>query len=114
MMIVSTTQKLDGHPIQEYVGVVAGQAILGANALRNISASFSDIFGGRTTAYEEVIQQAREAAMAEAIAHAKELGANALVGVDIDYEAIDRSSGDGGSSSSMLMVSVSGTAVRVL
>lgn len=108
-MIVTTTAKLDGHPIQAYLGVVSGEAILGANVFRDLSASWRDLVGGRTKSYEETLIKGRDSALAEAIQKAEALGANALIGVDIDYEAIDR--GEGGSS--MLLVSVSGTAVRV-
>ena len=109
-MIITTTSTINCHPIQEYLGVAAGEVILGANMFKDISASIRDIFGGRSSSYEETIEKAREIAMKELIARAEALGANAIVGVDVDYETIDR--GQNGSSS-MLMVSVSGTAVRV-
>jgi uncharacterized protein YbjQ (UPF0145 family) len=109
-MFITTTSTIDGHPIQEYLGVAAGEVILGANMFKDISASIRDIFGGRSGSYEETIVKAREIAMNDLVERAKALGANAIVGVDIDYETIDRGQ-DGGSS--MLMVSVSGTAVRV-
>lgn len=109
-MIVTTTSTIDGHPIQEYLGVVAGEVILGANVFKDISASFRDIFGGRSGSYEQTVVKARDVAMQDLIARANALGANAIVGVDIDYETIDRGQ-DG--ASSMLMVSASGTAVRI-
>jgi uncharacterized protein YbjQ (UPF0145 family) len=109
-MIITTTSTIDGHPIQEYLGVSAGEVILGANMFKDISASFRDIFGGRSGSYEETLEKAREMATNELIARAEALGANAIVGVDVDYETIDRGQDH---SSSMLMVSVSGTAVRI-
>lgn len=112
-MILTTSSTIDGKPIQEYLGVAAGEAIMGANMLKDISSNIRNIVGGRSGSYEKVISEARDTAMNDLIERAKALGANAIVGVDIDYETIDRQSGDGGSSSSMLMVSVSGTAVRI-
>lgn len=109
-MIVTTTATIDGKPIQEYLGVAAGEAILGANVLKDISSGIRDLVGGRSGSYEKVISQAREIALNDLIERAKALGANAIVGVDVDYETIDRGQNQ---SSSMLMVSVSGTAVRV-
>ena len=103
-MIVTTTPSLEGHPIEEYLGVVTGEAILGAHIGRDILASFTDIVGGRSAEYEQEVQKARRIAMDEMVARAKDRRGNAVVGVDIDYEVIR----DG-----MLMVSVSGTVVRV-
>jgi len=103
-MIVTTTPGLEGHPIEEYLGVVTGEAILGAHIGRDILASFTDIIGGRSAEYEQEVQKARRIAMDEMVARAKDRGGNAVVGVDIDYEVIR----DG-----MLMVSASGTVVRV-
>lgn len=111
-MIITTTSTIDGHPIQEYLGVAAGEVILGANMFKDMASGFRDFFGGRAGAYEEILVQARATAMADLVARCEALGANAIVGVDVDYEAIDRGGGEGGGSS-MLMVSVSGTAVRV-
>ena len=108
-MIVTTSSTIHGKPIQEYLGVAAGEAIMGANMLKDISSNIRNIVGGRSGSYEKVISEARETAMNDLIERAKALGANAIVGVDIDYETIDRQSGDGKSSSSMLMVSVAGT-----
>lgn len=110
-MIVTTSSTVDGRPIEAYLGVVSGEAILGANVFKDLGASFRDLIGGRSAGYEDTLIKAREIALAEAQADAKALGANALVGVDVDYEVIDR--GDNDSKSSMLMVSVSGTAVRL-
>lgn len=103
-MIVTTTPGIDGRKISEYLGVVTGEAILGANIMKDIFAGFRDIVGGRSSAYEQELQKARQIAMKEMEDEAASLGANAIVGVDIDYETV--------SSGNMLMVSVSGTAVR--
>jgi uncharacterized protein YbjQ (UPF0145 family) len=107
-MIVTTTSTLDGQPVGRYLGVVTGEAILGANILKDLFAGFRDIVGGRSNAYEQELKKARQIAMDEMIAEAKELGATAVIAVDIDYESIA-----GGGSGSMLMVSVSGTAIQV-
>ena len=103
-MIQSTTPTIEGKSIQDYHGVVTGEAILGANVFKDIFASIRDIVGGRSAAYERELQKAREIAFDEMEKKAAGLGANAIVGIDIDYETV----GDKGS---MLMVSVSGTAV---
>jgi uncharacterized protein YbjQ (UPF0145 family) len=103
-MISSTTPSLDGHRIREYKGIVTGEAILGANIFRDFFAGIRDIVGGRSAAYEEELGKARRIALEEMEQAAARLGANAVVGVDLDYEVI----GQGGS---MLMVSASGTAV---
>ena len=105
-MIVTTTHTLEGQPVQRYLGLVTGEVIAGANVVRDIFASVTDIFGGRSGKYEEVLGRAREEAMAEMQAKAVALGANAILAVDIDYEVL-------GKAGSMLMVSVSGTAVVV-
>ncbi|MBR7529217.1 heavy metal-binding domain-containing protein [Klebsiella michiganensis] len=104
-MQFSTTPTLEGQPIIEYCGVVTGEAILGANVFRDFIASIRDIVGGRSGAYEKELRKAREIAFEELSEQAKALGANAVVGIDIDYETV-------GKDSSMLMVSVSGTAVK--
>ena len=109
-MIITTTATIDGKPVQEYLGVAAGEAIMGANVLKDFSSGIRDLIGGRSGSYEKVINEAREVAMQDLIARAEALGANAIVGVDVDYETIDRGKDN---TSSMLMVSVSGTAVRV-
>ena len=106
-MIVTTTNTIEGHEIVEYRGVVVGEAIMGANIFRDIFASIRDIVGGRSGAYEKSLAEAREIALHEMEENARAAGGNAIVGVDLDYETIS------GGSSSMLMVSVSGTAVRV-
>jgi uncharacterized protein YbjQ (UPF0145 family) len=105
-MLISTTPTLEGRPIRDYLGVVCGEAILGANVFKDFFAGIRDIVGGRSAAYESELRKARQIAFAEAAEEAEKLGANALVGVDIDYEVI-------GQAGSMLMVSVSGTAVIV-
>jgi uncharacterized protein YbjQ (UPF0145 family) len=103
-MIVTTTPSIDGRQIRDYLGVVTGEAILGANVMKDLFAGFRDIVGGRSGAYEQELQKARIIAMREIEEQATELGADAIVGVDIDYETV--------SSGNMLMVTVSGTAVR--
>ena len=105
-MIVTTTPTIEGHPIEAYLGIVTGEAILGAHIGRDIRAVFTDIVGGRSGAYEKELRKAREIAFEEIQQAAKDLGANAVVGIDIDYEVVGEKGG-------MLMVSVSGTAVRV-
>lgn len=105
-MIISTTQSLDNQPARQYLGIVTGEVIAGANVVRDIFASVTDFFGGRSGKYEQVLARAREEALNEMKARAAELGANAVVGVDIDYEVL-------GKTGSMLMVSATGTAVIV-
>ncbi len=105
-MIQSTTPTIDGKTISEYHGVVTGEAILGANIFKDFFAGIRDIVGGRSAAYEKELRKAREIAFEELTQEARGLGANAVVGIDIDYETVGA---DGG----MLMVSVSGTAVTV-
>jgi uncharacterized protein YbjQ (UPF0145 family) len=105
-MIVTTTALVEGRPVQEYLGIVTGEVIVGANIFRDLFASITDIVGGRSGKYENVLARAREEALAEMQARAGELGGNAVVGVDLDYEVL-------GQNGSMLMVSASGTAVRL-
>ncbi len=107
-MIITTTPTIQGAEIIEYFDIVTGEAILGANIFKDFFAGIRDIVGGRSAAYEGELRRAREVALKEMAAEAAELGANAIVGVDIDYETIQV--GHGGS---MLMVSASGTAVRL-
>lgn len=104
-MLVTTTPNVEGKRIEAYLGVVAGEAILGANIFRDIFAGLRDIVGGRSAAYEKELEKARTIAVQEMEAKARALGANAVVGVDIDYEVVG--------AGSMLMVSASGTAVRL-
>ncbi|MEL0438561.1 YbjQ family protein [Phycobacter sp. K97] len=101
-MIVTTTNSVEGYQIAEYKGIVVGEAIMGANVVRDVFASITDIVGGRSGAYESKLQDARETALAELEDRARAKGANAVVGVDLDYEVVGQS---------MLMVSASGTAV---
>lgn len=103
-MLVSTTPTIEGHPIQEYVGVVTGEAIMGANVVRDFFASITDIVGGRSGAYESKLKEARDVAFDEMKNQAAKLGASAIVAIDIDYEVVCEG---------MLMVAVSGTAVRL-
>lgn len=101
-MIVTTTNSIEGKRIGQYYGVVSGEAIMGANIVRDLFASITDIVGGRSSAYEEKLAEAREVAIAEMCDEAGRRGANAVIGVDLDYEVIREG---------MLMVAVSGTAV---
>ncbi len=103
-MIMTTTPSIDGRRIKEYLRVVTGEAILGANLFKDLFASIRDIVGGRAAAYEKELARAREIAFEEVRTTAANLGANAVVGIDLDYEVV-------GQNGSMLMVSVSGTAV---
>jgi uncharacterized protein YbjQ (UPF0145 family) len=105
-MILSTTPTLEGRPVQDYLGVVAGETIVGANMVRDFFASITDVIGGRAGAYEEVLGRARTEALEELSERAAELGANAVLAIDLSYEAV-------GQTGSMLMVTATGTAVRV-
>ena len=107
-MIVTTTPAVEGKRVTRYLGVVTGEAILGANIFRDFFAGITDIVGGRSGAYETELRKARDIAMREMMDDAKRLGGNAVVGADLDYETITMG-GNGG----MLMVSASGTAVVV-
>ncbi len=102
-MIVTTTPSVEGKAIRQYHGVVVGEAILGANVFRDVFASITDIVGGRSGAYEKSLGEARETALRELEERAVAVGANAVVGVDLDYEVINN----------MLMVSASGTAITI-
>ncbi len=105
-MLVTTTNTLQDRKIKDYYGIVSGEAILGANIFKDLFASVRDIVGGRSATYEKELQRAREIALAELQERAGLMGANAVVGVDLDYEVL-------GQGNSMLMVSASGTAVVV-
>jgi uncharacterized protein YbjQ (UPF0145 family) len=105
-MLFTTTTLVEGRPVRDYLGVVAGEVILGANVFKDLFAGIRDNVGGRSGAYEDTLRSAREQAFAEVGDEAKALGADAVIGIDIDYEVI----GQGGS---MLMVTVSGTAVKL-
>ncbi|WP_019120634.1 YbjQ family protein [Brevibacillus massiliensis] len=102
-MILTTTNNIEGRPIREYLGLVNGEAIMGANIVRDLFASITDIVGGRSGAYETKLAEARDIATKEMMDRARQKGANAIVGIDVDYEVIREG---------MLMVAVSGTAVR--
>ena len=104
-MILTTTPAIEGKTIREYRGIVTGEAIVGANIFKDFFAGIRDIVGGRSAAYEKELKRAREIALQELGQAARQQGGNAVVGIDLDYEVV----GQGGS---MLMVSVSGTAVR--
>ncbi len=103
-MLVTTTPNIEGKKVQKYLGLVSGEAILGANIFKDFFAGIRDIVGGRSAAYEKELENAKRIALEETEENAKTLGGNAILGVDLDYETI-------GSSGSMLMVSASGTAV---
>lgn len=103
-MLLVTTNIIEGKKVTQYYGVVSGETIIGANVVRDFMASISDFFGGRSGAYEDVLRKAKNSAMAEMAAEAEKMGANAVLAIDLDYETV------GGS---MLMVTCSGTAVRV-
>ena len=103
-MLMTTTPSVDGQRIQHYLGVVTGEAILGANLFKDLFAGIRDLVGGRSSTYERELQKARDIAMQELAERAAEMGANAVVGIDIDYEVLGQANG-------MLMVAVSGTAV---
>lgn len=105
-MLITTTPTIEGRPIQAYKGVVTGETIVGANVFKDFLAGIRDIVGGRSGSYEKVLREAKDTSLAEMQQRAAELGANAIVGVDIDYETV-------GQKGSMLMVAVSGTAVVI-
>lgn len=105
-MITTTTPTIEGHPIREYKGLVTGETIIGANFVKDIFAGIRDIVGGRSSSYEEVLREAKDTAMREMKERALAMGANAIVGIDLDYEAL-------GANSSMLMVTACGTAVVI-
>ncbi len=105
-MILSTTPTIEGHPILAYKGIVTGETIIGANVFKDFLAGIRDVIGGRSGAYERVLREAKDTSLNELQDRAAALGANAIVGIDIDYETI-------GTNNSMLMVAVSGTAVVI-
>jgi uncharacterized protein YbjQ (UPF0145 family) len=105
-MLISTTTTIEGRPVRDYKGVVTGEVIVGANIFKDLFAGIRDIVGGRSGAYESSLRDARKTALDEMAEEARALGADAVIGVDLDYEVI----GQGGS---MLMVSASGTAVKL-
>ena len=105
-MLVTTTSALDNAKVVKYIGLVSGEAILGANIFRDLFANITDIVGGRSAAYEKELARARTIALDEAKNAAQQLGADAVIGIDLDYEVL-------GANNGMLMVSVSGTAVKL-
>lgn len=105
-MIITTTPNIEGKKIVEYRGIVVGEAVMGANVFKDLFASIRDIVGGRSGSYEDELTKARKIAFSELEQEARMMGANAVVGIDIDYETV-------GSQGSMLMVSINGTAVRI-
>ena len=105
-MFSTTPNNVEGRPVREYLGIVTGEVIVGANLFRDLFASITDIVGGRSGKYEDVLARARKEAIAEMEAEAAKLGGNAVIGVDLDYEVL-------GQNGSMLMVSASGTAVII-
>ena len=105
-MIITTTPTIEGRPIKEYKGIVTGETIIGANFIKDFLAGIRDFIGGRSGAYEKVLREGKETSIQEMMQRAEALGANAIVGIDLDYETV----GQGGS---MLMVTCSGTAVVI-
>ena len=105
-MLLTTTPTVEGRKIENYYGIVSGEIIIGANVFKDFMASVHDFFGGRADSYEKVLIEAKEAALKEMSERAAQMGANAIVGIDLDYETV-------GQSGSMLMVSCSGTAVKL-
>jgi uncharacterized protein YbjQ (UPF0145 family) len=103
-MLISTTPFIEGRPVQEYKGAVYSQAILGANVVLDLLAAIRDFIGGRSKSYERILERCREDALKGLIKEAEKVGANAVIGVDLDYNTV-------GPQAQMLMVSVSGTAV---
>ena len=105
-MITTTTNTIEGSQIREYIGLVTGEAIMGANVFRDFMAGITDLIGGRSDAYESKLADARETALQEMQDLARQQGANAVVGIDIDYEVL-------GANNGMLMVTATGTAVKI-
>lgn len=103
-MILTTTNTLEGKKVVKYLGVITGETIIGANILKDLFASITDIVGGRSASYEKVLREAKDNAMQELQQNARAMGANAVIGIDLDYETV-------GANGSMLMVSASGTAI---
>ena len=105
-MVLTTTNTIEGRPIREYKGIVTGETIIGANMFKDFLANLRDTFGGRSGSYESVLREAKDTSMREMVERARLLGANAIVGIDIDYATI-------GETNSMIMVTTTGTAVVV-
>ena len=104
-MILTTTNTLETHPIKEYIGIVSGETIIGANIFKDFFAGIRDIVGGRSGSYEKVLREAKEIALKEMEEQAQSLGASAVIGIDLDYETV-------GAKGGMLMVTASGTAIK--
>lgn len=105
-MLLTTTPTIEGRPITQYIGIVTGETIIGANVIKDFMANVTDFFGGRSGSYENVLREAKDTALKEMSQRAQAMGANAVVGIDLDYETV-------GASGSMLMVTCSGTAVVI-
>lgn len=105
-MIITTTNTVEGRPVQEYMGVINAQSIIGANIFKDFLGGLRDVFGGRSKTYEKVLEEAKEDALRELSQKAQSMGANAILGVDLDFETV-------GGSGSMLMVIATGTAVKI-
>jgi uncharacterized protein YbjQ (UPF0145 family) len=105
-MILSTTNTIEGSPVKDYLGIVTGETIIGANIFKDLFASIRDIVGGRSGSYERVLREAKDTALREMTENAAKLGASAIVGIDLDYETVGKNGG-------MLMVTASGTAVKL-
>ncbi len=106
-MIITTTDAIEGHRIEAYLGIASGEAIIGANIFSDLFAGIRDVVGGRAGSYEKKIKQAKDLALEDLANEAASVGANAVIGIDLDYEVV-------GKSGSMLMVSANGTAVRIV
>ena len=105
-MILSTTNTIEGSPVKDYLGIVTGETIIGANIFKDLFASIRDIVGGRSGSYERVLREAKDTALKEMTENASKLGASAIIGIDLDYETVGKNGG-------MLMVTASGTAVKL-
>ncbi len=105
-MLTTTTNNIEGKPVQEYLGIVTGETIIGANFIKDFFAGIRDIVGGRSGSYEKVLREAKTSALSEMQQRAEHMGANAIIGIDLDYETVGPNGG-------MLMVTASGTAVRL-
>ena len=105
-MILSTTNTIEGSPVKDYLGIVTGETIIGANIFKDLFASIRDIVGGRSGSYERVLREAKDTALKEMTENASKLGASAVIGIDLDYETVGKNGG-------MLMVTASGTAVKL-
>jgi uncharacterized protein YbjQ (UPF0145 family) len=105
-MITTTTNTIEGRPVQQYLGIVSSESIIGANIFKDLFAGIRDIVGGRSATYEKVIEEARNNALQELVQKAQSIGANAIIGIDLDFETV-------GANGSMLMVIATGTAVKI-